>query len=232
LTLVAALVVAALLAPAGAAADPTYGVMNADGGIYWRSGPDWNTAVAVSGNGFYPGTTIAVHCYQAGAGNVPGSADTMWEQATVVAGPGTGSGWVNEHFINDGQPINQPSPGVPPCNAPAPTPAPTPTPTPASTPAPSSNHCPAFTHREDLLGGVRVHAYVGFRASDTCNGRHVKDAYIHIVRECGPRKDPGRWYTNKASSPSDTRLHSVSGWIFDSVVSGCNTNTYYGYDYF
>src|SRR5207245_1577664 len=24
-------------------------------------------------------------------------------------------GWINEHFINDGQPINQPSPGVPAC---------------------------------------------------------------------------------------------------------------------
>ncbi len=49
-----------------------------------------------------------------------GSADTMWEQATDVGGSGYGSGWLNEHFINDGQPINQPSPGVPPCNPPPP----------------------------------------------------------------------------------------------------------------
>lgn len=111
-----------------AAADPTYGVMNAQGGIYWRSGPDWNTAVAVAGFGFYPDTIIAVHCYQAGAGNVPGSADYMWEQASVVGGSGYGSGWVNEHFINDGQPINQPSPGVPPCAGGSPAPAPAPAP--------------------------------------------------------------------------------------------------------
>lgn len=105
-----------------AAADPTFPVMNAAGGIYWRSAPDWNTAVQVSGFGFYDGTTIQVHCYQAGAGNVPGSADYMWEYATDVAGPGYGTGWINEHFINDGQPINQPSPGVGPCNPPPPPP--------------------------------------------------------------------------------------------------------------
>jgi hypothetical protein len=103
-----------------ASADPTFGVMNASGGIYWRSGPDWNTPVAVAGNGFYPDTIIAVHCYQGGAGNVPGSTDSMWEQASVAGGSGTGSGWINEHFINDGAPINQPSPGAPPCGATAP----------------------------------------------------------------------------------------------------------------
>jgi RHS repeat-associated protein len=106
-------------AAAAASSDPTFGVMNASGGIYWRSAPDWNTPVAIAGNGFYPGTVIAVHCYQAGAANVPGSSDYMWEQASWYAGPGSGSGWINEHFINDGQPINQPSPGVPPCSNPA-----------------------------------------------------------------------------------------------------------------
>ncbi len=100
-----------------ASADPTFGVMNASGGIYWRSAPDWNTAEATAGNGFYPDTVIAVKCYQSGAGNVPGSANTMWELASVASGSGTGSGWINEHFINDGAPINAPSPGVPPCPA-------------------------------------------------------------------------------------------------------------------
>jgi hypothetical protein len=116
---------AAGVLPSSAVADPTFGVMNAEGGIYWRSGPDWNTPEATAGNGFYPNTIISVHCYQSGAGNVPGSADTMWEQATDVGGSGSGSGWINEHFVNDNQPINQPSPGVPPCNAPAPPPEPT-----------------------------------------------------------------------------------------------------------
>lgn len=105
-----------LAVPASTAmAEPTYGVMNAEGGIYWRSAPDWNTPVQTVGFGFYPDTVITVHCYQAGAGNVPGSADYMWEYATDVGGSGFGTGWINEHFINDGQPINVPSPGVPSC---------------------------------------------------------------------------------------------------------------------
>lgn len=112
-------IVLALAAASPALADPTYTAMNAEGGIYWRSEPNWNAAERISGFGVYNGTTIAVHCYQSGT-SVPGSANTMWEQATDVAGSGYGSGWLNEHFINDGQPINQPSPGVPPCNAPPP----------------------------------------------------------------------------------------------------------------
>ena len=117
--------------------------MNASGGIYWRSAPDWNTAEAVAGNGFYPNTLIAVRCYQSGAGNVPGSADTMWEQATDVGGQGTGSGWINEHFINDGSAINQPSPGVPPCGQQTSTPPPVagpPTTPPAGSSGSSGSH--------------------------------------------------------------------------------------------
>src|SRR5258708_31573508 len=102
------------VAPASAMAGARSAVMNAEGGIYWRSEPNWAAAEAIPGFGFYNGTTVEVHCYQGGSA-VPGSADTMWEQATDVGGPGYGSGWINEHFINDGQPINQPSPGVPPC---------------------------------------------------------------------------------------------------------------------
>ena len=112
-------VLAALVVAPAAIADPTFTVMNAEGGIYWRSAPDWNTPVGVSGFGVYNGTTIEAHCYQSGT-SVPGSADTMWEYATDVAGSGYGTGWLNEHFINDGQPINQPSPGVGPCNPPPP----------------------------------------------------------------------------------------------------------------
>jgi hypothetical protein len=117
---------AAVQMPSGAKADSVYETMNAADGIYWRSSPDWNTPIAESGNGVYNGTTISVHCYQSGT-TVPGSADTMWEQATVLAGPGHGSGWVNEHFIKDGSAINEPSPGVGPCSASLP-PAPPPHP--------------------------------------------------------------------------------------------------------
>lgn len=100
--------------------------MNAPGGVYWRSAPDWNTPVASPGNGFYNGTVISVSCYQAGAANVPGSANSMWEQASWVSGSGGGSGWINEHFIEDGVGINQPSPGVPSCSSSPAPPAPPP----------------------------------------------------------------------------------------------------------
>lgn len=90
-------------------------VVHADGGVYWRSAPDWNTPVAITGNGFYPGTVVRISCYQAGAANVPETSNAMWERASWASGPGGGSGWINEHFVNDGAALNQPSPGAPPC---------------------------------------------------------------------------------------------------------------------
>jgi hypothetical protein len=108
-----------VLTVSAAAAAPTFPTMNDAGGIYWRSAPDWNKPVAVPGNGFYPGTYVTVQCYQSGT-TVPGSANTMWVEASWASGPGSGSGWMNEHFVNDGAPINQAAPGVPPCSAPPP----------------------------------------------------------------------------------------------------------------
>jgi hypothetical protein len=111
----AAIFVLATASPA--TADPRYEVMNAPEGVYWRSEPNWAAAERITGFGVYNGTIVEVHCYQSGTA-VEGSADTMWEQATDVGGRGYGSGWLNEHFVNDSQPINQPSPGVGPCNPP------------------------------------------------------------------------------------------------------------------
>jgi hypothetical protein len=114
---IAVLVVVALSGPLGssAKADPVFQVMNAEGGIYWRSAPNWGTPIVEPDSGVFEDTTIAVQCYQSGT-SVPESSDTMWEQASIVTGPGRGSGWINEHFINDGQPLDEPSPGVPPCS--------------------------------------------------------------------------------------------------------------------
>ena len=95
----------------------------------------------------------------------------------------------------------------------------------------TTTRCPAFVTWEDW-GGARVHAYVDFRASDLCNGLHVKKAYVRLIRQCGPYYDTGRIYTYTASSIYDTTLYSVSAWIFDSPIWSCNTNTYYGYEYF
>lgn len=98
--------------------------------------------------------------------------------------------------------------------------------------ATTTSRCPAFASWEDWWGGARVHASINFHPSDLCNGRHVKAAYVRLIRQCGPYFDTGRIYTYTASSISDTRLYSVSAWIFDSPLWGCVTSAKYGYDYF
>lgn len=113
---------ALVAAPVASASSNVFPTMNDSGGVYWRSGTNWNTPIAKSGYGVYPGTRISVSCYQMGTANVPGSADAMWVKASWVSGPGTGSGWINEHFVNDGAPINKAAPGVPSCK-PAPSPS-------------------------------------------------------------------------------------------------------------
>lgn len=98
--------------------------------------------------------------------------------------------------------------------------------------ASAATRCPAFVTWQDWVGGARVHAYVDFRASDKCNGRHVKRASVTLVRTCGPYKNTGKIYTSTAPSKSSTGLRSVSAWIFDSVLWKCVTRTYYDYEYF
>ncbi len=177
-------------------------VMNASGGVYWRSAPNWSTPQAVAGDGFYPGTIILVSCYQSGASNVPGFADGMWEQASWVAGPGTGHGWINDHFIANGSAINQPSPGIPPCSS-SPPPPPPPPPPPTGTLSASNNNgqmavqvtnfptgttyffCHAGSPSEYPTGGtVTAHASVDITspneswASGLCAGGHNTNMWI------------------------------------------------------
>jgi hypothetical protein len=223
------LVLGLVVAPISTAqADPTYGVMNAEGGIYWRSAPDWNTAVAVTGFGFYPNTIIEVHCYQAGAGNVPGSADYMWEQASDVGGSGYGSGWINEHFINDGQPINQPSPGVPPCGAggtaPPPTPAP-PAPAPPTpvAPAPAGLVFPVF----NADGGIyyRYGPHWGETTATPGVGVYNGDQ-VELI--CGAFGDPVGPYADTAWSKVRNLSRPVGeGWVNEHFINdGAPSNSF------
>lgn len=96
--------------------------------------PNWNDPVAISGNGFYSGTVVSVTCYEVGT-TVPASSNTMWVEASWVSGPGGGSGWMNEHFVNDGALINQAAPGIPACDTLSSTPVSAPAPAPASAPS-------------------------------------------------------------------------------------------------
>jgi hypothetical protein len=228
------------LTPA-AQADPTFQVMNAAGGIYWRSGPDWNTAEAIPGFGFYNGTTIAIHCYQSGAGDVPGSADTMWEQATDVAGPGYGSGWINEHFINDGQPINQPSPGVGPCIAPPPPPPPVLSPHVGcygdycSGKDPEATGC--ATGARTLAVTNLTYGTLSLRWSATCKTEWAR-LYVYPTRTLGPgyviaQQSTGYYQTGPIYAIASWTPHSETTWspmIYSPVLcvkAGANLGTGY-----
>jgi hypothetical protein len=174
-------------------------VMNASGGIYWRSSPDWNTPVATSGNGFYPDTVIRVNCYRSGAANVPGTLDGMWEQAAWVSGQGSGSGWINEHFIDDGAAINQPSPGTAPCATPSPPPPPPPPPPPHTWAEQETPNHPVntFTNYHNASGmGPAIAA--GQWVQVTCK---VYDPFIASVNP------DGYWY-RIASSPWNNAYYS------------------------
>jgi hypothetical protein len=91
-------------------------VVNADGGVYWRSDPDWKTPLTMTQQGVYTGDTVALACYTRGSTVPPNNNNPLWYWAEVVSGHGQGSGWVNDHFLNTGtnQP-NIPVNGVDPC---------------------------------------------------------------------------------------------------------------------
>ena len=204
----AALTVLIVLGTASTAlADPRYEVMNAPEGVYWRSEPNWAAAERITGFGVYNGTIIEVHCYQSGTA-VEGSADTMWEQATDVGGSGSGSGWLNEHFINDGQPINQPSPGVPPCSAPPPPPPPPP-------PAPAGLIFTVF----NAEGGIYYRNSPHWADTSATPGVGVYNGdQVELI--CGAFGDPVGPYNDTAWSYVNNLSRPVGdGWVNEHFIN-------------
>ncbi len=199
--------------------------MNAPEGVYWRSEPNWSAAERISGFGVYNGTTIEVHCYQSGT-TVEGSADTMWEQATDVGGPGYGSGWLNEHFINDGQPINQPSPGVPPCGG---TSAAPPSSPPPGSGGSSSSPPNAFFNREGAVYWAMTHAKDSQPRLSMC-------AWFvsHALWAGGLPKQPGVWtdagrygHTGATGTPAEWLVPNLKSYLsshFSSSYSDITAN--------
>jgi hypothetical protein len=115
-----------------AAADAVYPVMNTSeyppDGINFRSAPDWNARVAITGYGVYAGEHVRLKCWELGS-NVPrrdGGSNTIWYQTDNVSRPSVAgranSGLLNAHFVNDGTGPNQVAPGVTRCGSAAPTP--------------------------------------------------------------------------------------------------------------
>ena len=133
--LVAALLTVCSVAVASpASAAPVYHVMNTGeyppDGVNFRSGPDWNARVPLTGYGVYAGESVRLNCWQGGT-NVPrrdGGTNLVWYRADNASRPSAAgranSGWINAHFVNDGTGPGQVAPGVPACGSnPAPAPA-------------------------------------------------------------------------------------------------------------
>jgi len=87
--------------------------MDADGGVYYRNSPRWADVRAVPGVGVYTGDRVQLIC---GAfGDAVGPYDNMaWSYVNNLS-RGVGSGWVSEHFIDDGASANSFVAGEPMC---------------------------------------------------------------------------------------------------------------------
>ena len=91
-------------------------VVNADGGIYWRSGPDWSFVVTDPGHGIYTGDRVNLNCFVNGGTVPPLNSNALWYFASIYSGRGIGQGYLNDHFLNTGLNVpNQVVPGVPAC---------------------------------------------------------------------------------------------------------------------
>lgn len=94
------------------------------------------------------------------------------------------------------------------------------------------NRCPRFM-QWDTQHGFRWNVSVEFRATDLCEGRHVKRAYVRLINRCPVGSfDTGRVYTRYAVSPNDTRLYKVKKTKYDSLLPNCDTEPRFGYEFF
>ena len=106
-----ALLIAAVMAATGAlvgagsaAAAPglptttTATVVDAAGGVYWRSAPQQSAVVATPGQGVYTGNVVQLGCAQLGGAGPTGN--KLWYRATNKSLPNAGNGWVNDHYLN------------------------------------------------------------------------------------------------------------------------------------
>jgi hypothetical protein len=87
-----------------------YSIMDAAGGVYFRKSPSWGDASSTPGEGVYDGDQVRLICGAFGEAYGPYS-NRWWSYVQNLTRPSAGQGWVNAHFINDGMPANQPSPG-------------------------------------------------------------------------------------------------------------------------
>jgi hypothetical protein len=109
--------------PSGGGGGGVYSIVDADGGVYFRNSARWTDTNATPGVGVYTGDRVEVICGEFGEAYGPYS-NRWWSYVANLSKPAAGKGWVNAHFINDGMPANQPSPGQPACSSTTATPPP------------------------------------------------------------------------------------------------------------
>lgn len=102
-------------APAGASGG-IYSIVDAAGGVYFRNSPKWSDSRGVTGQGVYDSDQVQLICGAFGEAYGPYD-NRWWSYVQNLTRPAAGKGWVNAHFINDGMPANQPSPGESTCPA-------------------------------------------------------------------------------------------------------------------
>jgi hypothetical protein len=102
---------------------PAFAVMNTSetppDGVWFRNSPHTADTDRVTGHGVYVGDRVRLECYGWGDAVGPYN-DRLWYRVsnlirpTVPAG-GANTGWLNAHYINDGQKANVVDAGVPAC---------------------------------------------------------------------------------------------------------------------
>jgi hypothetical protein len=99
--------------PSSGGGSLVFTVFNAEGGIYYRNSPHWSDTSATPGVGVYNGDQVQLICGAFGDPVGPFN-DTAWSYVNNLS-RSVGSGWVDEHFINDGAPDNAFVAGEPMC---------------------------------------------------------------------------------------------------------------------
>lgn len=87
-------------------------------GVWFRDSPHTADTDRVTGHGVYMNEQVRLRCY--GWGDSVGKYnDTLWYRADNVTRPTNdgvaNTGWLNAHYVNDGQNANVVDVGVPPC---------------------------------------------------------------------------------------------------------------------
>ncbi|MBL8159449.1 hypothetical protein JNJ66_03255 [Candidatus Saccharibacteria bacterium] len=87
-------------------------------GVFWRSGPKWDTVQAVAGSALQNGNKLQLKCFEHGGPVPPHFSNELWYKAVVVEGSvHKATGMVNDYFlVTPTAKPQDPMPGVPPCS--------------------------------------------------------------------------------------------------------------------